>query len=72
MFHIFKQKDVRNRAFVVDNRGNKLYYGTVYQCHKFIKYMESECDNDGETRTLLCTPGRAQGLSMGAELQTRS
>lgn len=42
MFHIFKQLNIRNRAYVVDAKGNKLFYGTVYQCEKFIKYMEGD------------------------------
>lgn len=40
MFHVFKQLNVRNRAYVIDNKGNKLFYGTVYQCGKFIEYMK--------------------------------
>ena len=39
MFRVFKQLDVKNRAYVVDNKGNKIFYGTVYQCGKFIEYM---------------------------------
>ena len=39
MLRVFKQMDVRNRAYVIDNKGNKLFYGTVYQCGKFINYM---------------------------------
>ena len=42
MFCIFKLADVRNRAYVIDTRGNKLFYGTVYQCNKFIEYMNNE------------------------------
>ena len=71
MFHIFKQKDIRNRAFVVDNRGNKLYYGTVYQCRKFINYMEGDGE-EGQSGTLLCTAGREEGLPMGTGVQARS
>lgn len=40
MFHVFKQLNVRNRAYVIDNKGNKLFYGTLHQCGKFIEYME--------------------------------
>lgn len=29
----------RNRAYVIDGQGNKLFYGTVYACQKFIEYM---------------------------------
>ena len=46
MFRVFKQLDDRNRAYVVDQKGNKLFYGTVYQCRKFISYMEG--DNNDE------------------------
>lgn len=45
MFRIFKQLDVRNRAYVVDLKGNKLFYGTLYQCQKFISYMKGEEPN---------------------------
>lgn len=46
MFHVFKQLNVRNRAYVIDNKGNKVFYGTVYQCGKFIKYMEGGSDDE--------------------------
>ena len=46
MFHVFNQLNVRNRAYVVDNKGNKLFYGTVYQCRKFIEYMKGETDHE--------------------------
>lgn len=46
MFYVFKQLNVRNRAYVVDNKGNKLFYGTVYQCGKFIEYMKGELDHE--------------------------
>ena len=45
MFRIFALQDIRNRAYVIDLKGNKVFYGTRYQCEKFIKYMEDE--NDG-------------------------
>lgn len=45
MFRIFKQLDVRNRAYVVDLKGNKLFYGTIFQCQKFINYMKGEEPN---------------------------
>lgn len=38
-FVIFKQCDLKNRAYVIDLKGNKLFYGTVYQCRKFIDFM---------------------------------
>ena len=46
MFRVFKQLNVRNRAYVIDNKGNKLFYGTVYQCGKFIEYMEGGSDHE--------------------------
>lgn len=46
MFHVFKQLNVRNRAYVIDNKGNKLFYGTVYQCGKFIEYMKGDTDDE--------------------------
>ena len=46
MFHVFKQLNVRNRAYVIDNKGNKLFYGTVYQCGKFIDYMKGDSDDE--------------------------
>lgn len=49
MLRVFKQMDVRNRAYVIDNKGNKLFYGTVYQCGKFINYM-NEGGGDDESR----------------------
>lgn len=42
MFRVFKQVDIRNRAYVVDPKGNKLFYGTLFQCKKFINYMMKE------------------------------
>lgn len=47
MLRVFKQMDVRNRAYVIDNKGNKLFYGTVYQCGKFINYMNEGGADDG-------------------------
>lgn len=46
MFHVFKQLNVRNRAYVIDNKGNKLFYGTVYQCGKFIEYMKGDSNDE--------------------------
>ena len=46
MFRVFKQLNVLNRAYVIDNKGNKLFYGTVYQCGKFIEYMEGGSDHE--------------------------
>ena len=47
MFHVYKLQDIRNRAYVVDNHGNKLFYGTLYQCGKFIEYMLKGSVEDG-------------------------
>lgn len=49
MFHVYKLQDIRNRAYVVDNHGNKLFYGTLYQCGKFIEYMLKGSVEDGAT-----------------------
>ena len=46
MFRVFKQMNVRNRAYVIDSKGNKLFYGTVYQCGKFIEYMEGGAEDE--------------------------
>ena len=48
MYHIFKLMNIRNRAYVVDQKGNKIFYGTLYQCEQFIKYMK-EGEPDGTT-----------------------
>lgn len=50
MLRIFKQLDVRNRAYVLDSKGNKLFYGTEFQCKKFINYMMEGEKNDAEIR----------------------
>ena len=39
-YHVFKLEHVKNRAYVIDLCGNKVYYGTMYRCRKFIDYME--------------------------------
>lgn len=49
MFHVYKLQDIRNRAYVVDNQGNKIFYGTLYQCGKFIEYMLKGSVSDGTT-----------------------
>ena len=52
MYHIFKLMDIRNRAYVIDNQGNKIFYGTMYQCGKFIEYMKGgEDDERGNGKT---------------------
>ena len=48
MFRVFKQLDVKNRAYVIDNKGNKLFYGTVYQCGKIIEYMIGGLEDGSE------------------------
>lgn len=61
MYHIFKLMDIRNRAYVVDNQGNKIFYGTMYQCGKFIEYMKGgEADGTGNRETV----NRKDGVSM--------
>lgn len=48
MYHIFKLMNIRNRAYVIDRKGNKLFFGTEHQCKKFIEYMkEGEPDAEG-------------------------
>lgn len=50
MLRIYKLLNIRNRAYVVDSKGNKLFFGTEFQCKKFIEYiMEGEKD-DAEIR----------------------
>lgn len=39
-YHVFKCLDIRNRAYVVDKFGNKIFFGTLEACKKFIAYME--------------------------------
>ena len=42
MLRIFKLMNIRNRAYVIDSKGNKLFYGTEFQCRKFLEYLEKE------------------------------
>lgn len=49
MYHIFKLMNIRNRAYVIDRKGNKLFFGTEHQCKKFIEYMKAG-DPDVEGR----------------------
>lgn len=51
MLRVFKQLDVRNRAYVIDNKGNKLFYGTLYQCRKFVDFIKEEMENDPAIKT---------------------
>lgn len=46
MLKTYKTPGNRNRAYVIDNKGNKIYYGTLYQCEKFKKYMKGENENE--------------------------
>lgn len=52
MFHVFKQLNVRNLAYVIDNKGNKLFYGTVYQCGKFIEYMNGDSNDESTSHKM--------------------
>ena len=51
MLRVFKQLDVRNRAYVIDTKGNKLFYGTLYQCRKFVDFIKEEMENDSIIKT---------------------
>lgn len=46
-FHVFRDADRKNRAYVIDLRGNKVYYGTLYQCRKFIDFMKEGAEQNG-------------------------
>ena len=43
MFPADKQR--KNRYYVIDRMGNKIYYGTRYQCEKFRHYMKEDSEN---------------------------
>ena len=45
VLRVYKVTDIRNRAYVIDAHGNKLFYGTMYQCGKFIEYMKGDESN---------------------------
>lgn len=49
MYHIYKLMNIRNRAYVIDRKGNKIFYGTEFQCKKFIQYMMEGEMTDGAT-----------------------
>ena len=49
LFPADKQK--KNRYYVSDRLGNKIYYGTRYQCEKFRHYMKEDNDN-GQTENI--------------------
>ena len=61
MFHVFKQLNVRNQAYVIDNKGNKLFYGTVYQCNKFINYMKGGSDHERTVKDDSITERKERG-----------
>ena len=44
-YHVFRDSDRKNRAYVIDLKGNKVYYGTLYQCRKFVDFMK---EGDGQ------------------------
>ena len=46
MLRVFKQLDVKNRAYVIDNKGNKLFYGTLYQCKNFVDFIKEDLENE--------------------------
>lgn len=52
-YYIFRVESARNRAYVIDLKGNKVYYGTMYQCRKFVQHMTEEGSetNDKEVGT---------------------
>ena len=60
MLRVFKQMNVRNRAYVIDSKGNKVFYGTVYQCGKFIDYMLKD-DTERSVSDGTGTAGSAAG-----------
>lgn len=53
MLRVFKLMNIRNRAYVVDSKGNKLFYGTEFQCKKFIEYMKEDDQNETGTGTFI-------------------
>ena len=58
MFRIYKLADISNRAYVIDSKGNKLFYGTMYQCGKFIEYMLKGSDEDVKGKEGYTVTGR--------------
>lgn len=45
MLHLVKKGCDRGYAFVRDNTGNKLFYGTIKECYAFIRFMNSTTRN---------------------------
>ena len=46
-YHVFRDTDRKNRAYVIDLKGNKVYYGTLYQCRKFVDFMKEGAAQNG-------------------------
>ena len=46
-YHVFRDTDRKNRAYVIDLKGNKVYYGTLYQCRKFVDFMKEGAGQGG-------------------------
>lgn len=46
MYYIFQASDTRNRYYVIDLKGNKIFYGTLYGCKKFVNYMTEGGDSN--------------------------
>lgn len=42
MLTLFRPDPKKNRWYVIDIHGNKLYYGTKQQCRKFIKTVKGD------------------------------
>ena len=61
MYHIFKLMNIRNRAYVVDQKGNKIFYGTLYQCGKFIEYMKGGSDHERTIKNDSITERKKRG-----------
>lgn len=59
MYHIFKLMNIRNRAYVIDLKGNKIFFGTEYQCRKFIEYMKEGVE---DVRKETGTTSRPSGI----------
>lgn len=60
-YRIFKLLNRKNRAYVIDNRGNKVFYGTLYRCKRFIAYMEGGPDRE---RDIMDARGKALSESL--------
>ena len=42
LFRIFPDPDRKGYSYVIDRGGNKIFYGTRYQCLRFIEFMQGE------------------------------